>query len=36
MKSLKQHNTASFVFLIITLYALLGFGIGYVIWEYLL
>ncbi|WP_413784495.1 hypothetical protein [Acinetobacter sp. S54] len=36
MRFLKQKNKASFVFLIITLYAFLGFGIGYIIWEYLL
>ncbi|QSQ97348.1 hypothetical protein [Acinetobacter indicus] len=33
---LKKKNSASFVFFIITLYSLIGFGLGYVIWEYLL
>lgn len=32
----KKKNKASFVFFIITLYSFLGFGIGYVIWEYFL
>lgn len=36
MKYLKKKNKASFVFFIITLYALIGFSIGYVIWEFLL
>ncbi|WP_171406750.1 hypothetical protein [Acinetobacter guerrae] len=36
MSFLKQKNKASFVFFIITLYAFLGFGIGYIIWEYML
>ena len=36
MSFLHKHNKASFVFFIITAYALLGFGIGYVIWEHLL
>ncbi|WP_151830814.1 hypothetical protein [Acinetobacter ursingii] len=36
MQFLKQKNKASFVFFIITLYAFLGFAIGYVIWEYFL
>jgi len=36
MSFLKKKNSASFVFFIITLYSLIGFGLGYVIWEYLL
>ncbi|EPH32937.1 hypothetical protein L293_1114 [Acinetobacter gyllenbergii CIP 110306 = MTCC 11365] len=36
MSFLKKKNNASFVFFIITLYAFLGFGLGYIIWEYLL
>jgi hypothetical protein len=32
----KRKNNASFVFFIITLYSLLGFGLGYVIWEFVL
>ncbi|MEB6677984.1 MULTISPECIES: hypothetical protein [Acinetobacter] len=36
MRFLKKNNSASFVFLIITLYAFLGFAIGFVIWEYFL
>ncbi|MFQ1044162.1 MULTISPECIES: hypothetical protein [Acinetobacter] len=32
----KKKNNAAFVFFIITLYSLLGFGIGYVIWEFFL
>ncbi len=33
---LKTQNKASFVFFIISLYAFLGFGLGYIIWEYFL
>jgi hypothetical protein len=36
MKALKRKNNALFVFLIITIYAFLGFGLGYIIWEYFL
>lgn len=36
MSFLKKKNNASFVFFIITLYALIGFGLGYIIWEYFL
>ncbi|WOE32200.1 MULTISPECIES: hypothetical protein [unclassified Acinetobacter] len=36
MNYLKKKNKASFVFLIITLYSLIGFILGYIIWEYLL
>jgi hypothetical protein len=36
MSFLNKKNKASFVFFIITLYAFLGFGLGYLIWEYLL
>ncbi|MDM1286986.1 hypothetical protein [Acinetobacter indicus] len=36
MSFLKKKNSASFVFFIIMLYSLIGFGLGYVIWEYLL
>jgi len=36
MNSLKKKNKASFVFFIITLYAFIGFGLGYLIWEYIL
>ncbi|WP_174558688.1 hypothetical protein [Acinetobacter bouvetii] len=32
----KKKNKASFVFFIITLYSFLGFGIGFVIWEFVL
>jgi len=32
----KKKNNAAFVFFIITLYSLLGFGIGYVIWGFFL
>ncbi|WP_086374379.1 MULTISPECIES: hypothetical protein [unclassified Acinetobacter] len=32
----KKKNKASFVYFIITSYSLLGFGIGYVIWEFVL
>lgn len=34
MNFLKKKNKASFVFFIITFYALIGFGLGYLIWEY--
>ncbi|MDQ8936058.1 hypothetical protein [Acinetobacter rudis] len=34
MSMLNKKNKASFVFFIITLYAFIGFGIGYIIWEY--
>ncbi|SPL69617.1 hypothetical protein [Acinetobacter stercoris] len=33
---LKKKNKASFVFFIITLYSIIGFTLGYIIWEYLL
>ena len=33
---LKKKNNAAFVFFIITLYAFLGFGLGFIIWEYVL
>ncbi|MFW1950950.1 hypothetical protein [Acinetobacter beijerinckii] len=36
MSFLRKKNKASFVFFIITLYSLLGFGIGFIIWEYFL
>ncbi|MCH7308809.1 hypothetical protein MMO38_11825 [Acinetobacter sp. NIPH 1852] len=36
MRFLKKKNKASFVFFIIILYAFLGFGLGFVIWEYVL
>lgn len=36
MNFLQKQNKASFVFFIITLYAFLGFGLGYIIWEYVL
>ncbi|ESK54038.1 MAG: hypothetical protein I8H98_06140 [Moraxellaceae bacterium] len=36
MSSLNKENKASFVFFIITLYAFLGFGLGFIIWEYFL
>lgn len=36
LKFFKQQNNASFVFFIITLYSILGFSIGYVIWEHIL
>ncbi|NHC04984.1 hypothetical protein G9F31_14670 [Acinetobacter sp. 187] len=36
MKFFKKKNNASFVFFIITLYSILGFTIGFVIWEYFL
>lgn len=36
LKYLKKKNKASFVFFIITLYSLIGFSLGYVIWEFLL
>lgn len=36
MSFLKKKNNASFVFFIITLYAFIGFGLGYIIWEYFL
>jgi hypothetical protein len=32
----KKKNNAAFVFFIITLYAFLGFGLGFIIWEYVL
>ncbi|WP_092766106.1 MULTISPECIES: hypothetical protein [unclassified Acinetobacter] len=35
MNFLKKKNKASFVFFIITAYSCLGFGLGYLIWEYL-
>ncbi|MDM1247289.1 hypothetical protein ACFODO_09710 [Acinetobacter sichuanensis] len=36
MNFLRKNNKASFVFFIITAYSFLGFGLGYIIWEYLL
>lgn len=36
MSFLTKPNKASFVFFIITAYALLGFSLGYVIWEFVL
>lgn len=36
MSFLKKKNNAAFVFFIITLYAFLGFGLGFIIWEYVL
>ncbi|WP_426453088.1 hypothetical protein ACPF64_10395 [Acinetobacter sp. KB005] len=36
MNILKKKNKASFVFFIITLYSFIGFGLGFIIWEYLL
>ncbi|WP_086183098.1 hypothetical protein [Acinetobacter sp. ANC 4558] len=36
MSYFKTKNKASFVFMIITLYSFIGFGLGYIIWEYLL
>ncbi|WP_373866268.1 hypothetical protein [Acinetobacter radioresistens] len=36
MNFFKKKNKASFVFFIITLYALVGFSLGYFIWEDLL
>jgi hypothetical protein len=36
MSFFKKKNNASFVFFIITLYAFIGFGLGYIIWEYFL
>ncbi|CAI3114042.1 hypothetical protein [Acinetobacter] len=36
MNILKKKNKASFVFFIITLYSFIGFGLGYIIWEYFL
>ena len=36
MRFFRQKNKASFVFFIITLYAFLGFGLGFIIWEYVL
>ncbi|MFG0588570.1 hypothetical protein ACF8D3_11125 [Acinetobacter sp. YQ_14] len=36
MSFLRKKNNASFVFIIITLYAFLGFGVGYIIWEFFL
>ncbi|MCK0879482.1 hypothetical protein BFR78_019680 [Acinetobacter pittii] len=35
MNILKKNKT-SFVFFIITLYSFIGFGLGFVIWEYFL
>ncbi|MFW1859979.1 hypothetical protein [Acinetobacter defluvii] len=36
MSFLREKNKASFVFFIITAYSLLGFGLGYIIWEFIL
>ncbi|MDK1684609.1 MULTISPECIES: hypothetical protein [Acinetobacter] len=36
MSFLTKKNKASFVFFIITLYSFIGFGLGYIIWEYFL
>ncbi|WP_416240565.1 hypothetical protein [Acinetobacter sp. CFCC 10889] len=36
MNFLRKHNKASFVFFIITAYSLLGFTLGYIIWEFIL
>lgn len=36
MSFFKKKNNASFVFFIITLYGFIGFGLGYIIWEYFL
>ncbi|NUG13377.1 hypothetical protein HUN13_17555 [Acinetobacter seifertii] len=36
MNFLRMKNKASFVLFIITLYSMLGFGIGFIIWEYFL
>jgi hypothetical protein len=36
MRFFRQKNKASVVFFIITLYAFLGFGLGFIIWEYVL
>ncbi|MBD1230824.1 hypothetical protein IDM33_13920 [Acinetobacter seifertii] len=33
---MRKKNKASFVLFIITLYSMLGFGIGFIIWEYFL
>ncbi len=32
MKSLKEKNKTSFVFFIMTLYAIIGYSLGYLIW----
>ncbi|MGE8540107.1 hypothetical protein [Acinetobacter sp. ANC 3813] len=32
----KKKNKASFVYFILVAYSLLGFGVGYVIWEFVL
>ncbi len=36
MSFLRKKNKASFVFFIITAYSLLGFSLGYIIWEFIL
>ncbi|MBU3847726.1 MAG: hypothetical protein H9855_12295 [Candidatus Acinetobacter avistercoris] len=36
MNSLKKKNKAFFVFFIITLYSIIGFILGHLIWTYLL
>ncbi len=36
MSFFKSTNKAWFVFFIITLYSLLGFTLGYIIWEFVL
>lgn len=36
MSFLRKKNKASFVLFIITLYSMLGFGLGFIIWEYFL
>ncbi|HHP6707759.1 TPA: hypothetical protein ACSE6Y_002822, partial [Acinetobacter baumannii] len=33
MSFLRKKNKASFVLFIITLYSMLGFGLGFIIWE---
>jgi len=32
----KKKNNASFVFFILVVYSLLGFGLGYIIWDVIL